>query len=312
MRVSIFLCALCLLCGTVERAESQGKKGYNIWSKEKVRYLRNKVDLDPYNPQVRVLLANALYADGMRFEARKQLQEALRLQGDFAEAHCNLGVILHSEGMLNEAQEHYEAALRLDSTMVEAMAGLGTLLCSIERQSEGLEFLERVVGQDPRRNSARYNMAVAYHKVGDFKRAIDHLEILLATDVAYPGARRSLALAYYSLGLRRLQAKQHALALEVLDQALAHEQREANMHFAKGLAHMEMREYTEAMAVFRETVRLESDHLPALHNLGAVYERLGRLEEAVRCYQQVKELAPHLSTIEAVKHASFDVDYLID
>ena len=54
-----------------------------------------------------------------------QLKEALELDPNYAEAHCNLAVILHSQGYTHDAKHHYEESLRLDSLMVEAMAGLG-------------------------------------------------------------------------------------------------------------------------------------------------------------------------------------------
>ena len=306
------LWAFCMLCWGAERGEGQARKAYNIWAKEKVRYLQTKVTRSPYDPQLRVLLAKAFYEDGKKYKARKQLQEALALDPDFAEAHCNLAVILHSQGMADEARQHFEAALGQDSTMVEAMAGLGTLLCGIEQQAEGLEYLEKVVALEPQQTRARFNMAVAYHKIGDFKKAIEHLEALLIADADYPGARRGLARAYYSLTLRRLQAKQPELALESIDRALIYEREDGNLFFAKGLAHLGQRQYDRAEVAFKEVVALEGDHVPALHNLGTVCERLGRLQEAARYYEQVRELTPHLATIEAVKHATYDVEYLVE
>ena len=308
--MKLLLTILCLIACT-GHVEAQGKKTYNVWSKEKVRYLKHKVIRDPYNVQLRLLLANAYHADGKNYEARDQLQEALELQPDSPEAHCNLAVILHSQGIMEDARKHYEVALELDSTMVGAKAGLGTLLCRLEKQAEGLEYLEQVVAADPKHSNARYNIAVAYHKIGDFRKAIEHLEALLATDADYPGARRALARAYYSLGLLRLQARQPDMALEVLCKAVEYEKSNENMLFAKGLAHMDRGEYPEAEVAFKEVVEMEMDHVPALHNLGVVYEQMGRLQDAAKYYDRVKKLTPHLSTIEAVKHATFDVNYLV-
>jgi len=129
---------LALLCSEGQ-AQRQDKRGYNLWAKEKIRYLNAKVIIEPYNPQLRVLLANAYFDDGQKYEAKRLLLEALQLDPDYAEAHCNLAVILHVQGYDREAEHHYEEALRLDSLMVEAMAGLGTLLCRTERQAEGIE-----------------------------------------------------------------------------------------------------------------------------------------------------------------------------
>ena len=294
------------------QAQRQGKRAYNLWAKEKIRYLNAKVTINPYNPQLRVLLANAYFDDGQKYEAKRLLLEALELAPNYAEAHCNLAVILHGQGYEREAERHYEEALRLDSLMVEAMAGLGTLLCRTERQAEGLEYLEKVISIQPDHVNARFNMAVAYHKVGDFKKSIEHLETLLQVDFQYRGARRALARAYYSLGLVRLQAQQPKLALDVLAKAVEYEQDNESMFFAKGLAHLDSGDHAKAEAAFKQVLALSEDHIPALHNLGAICEKTERYAEAVQYYGKVQQLAPHLATIEAVKHASYNVNYLIE
>ena len=294
------------------QAQRQDKRGYNLWAKEKIRYLNAKVTLEPYNPQLRVLLANAYFDDGQKYEAKRLLQEALQLDPNYAEAHCNLAVMLHGQGYDREAKHHYEEALRLDSLMVEAMAGLGTLLCRTEHQAEGLEYLEKVIAVQPDHVGARFNMAVAYHKVGDFKKSIEHLETLLQVDFQYRGARRALARAYYSLGVLRLQAQQPELALAVLTKAIEYEQDNESMLFAKGLAHLDSGDLAGAEAAFKQVIALTGDHIPALHNLGAICEKTERFAEAIQYYDKVQQLAPHLATIEAVKHASYNVNYLIE
>lgn len=311
MKAVLAFLLLALLCSEGQ-AQRQDKRAYNLWAKEKIRYLNAKVTIEPYNPQLRVLLANAYFEDGRKYEAKRLLLEALQLDPDYAEAHCNLAVILHVQGYDREAEHHYEEALRLDSLMVEAMAGLGTLLCRTERQAEGLEYLEKVIAIQPDHVSARFNMAVAYHKIGDFKKSIEHLETLLQVDVTYRGARRALARAYYSLGLVRLQAQQPELALAVLAKAVEYEQDNESMFFAKGLAHLDSGDLAEAEAAFRRVIALSGDHIPALHNLGAICEKTERYAEAIQYYGKVQQLAPHLATIEAVKHASYNVNYLIE
>lgn len=311
MKIWISLLLLALVA-TGAHAQLEGKRRYSVWAKEKIRYLNAKIIIDPYDRHLRVLLANAYFDDGQKYEAKEQLKQALEIDPNYAEAHCNLAVILHGQGYKNEAKHHFEVALRLDSLMIEAMAGYGALLCRSQHQAEGLEYLEKVVAIQPDHVRARFNMAVAYHKVGDFKESIDHLEILLRTDVKYPGARRALARAYYSLGLLRLQAEQPDLALEVLTKAVEYEQESKDMFFAKGLAHMDSGDLVGAEQVFKQVVALEGDHIPALHNIATICEKTDRLEEATEYYLRVQQLAPHLPSMEAVKHATYKVEYLVE
>ena len=91
--------------------DGAAKEGYNVWSKERVHRLHQRVLLEPDNVRVRLLLANAYYEDGETWEAKRELRRALEIKPDYPEAHCNLAVILHAQSSLSEARRHYEAAL---------------------------------------------------------------------------------------------------------------------------------------------------------------------------------------------------------
>ena len=75
---------------------------------------------------------------------------------------------------------------------------------------------------------------------------------------------------------------------------------------------MQLEELEEAEKAFVAAVKLESDHVPALHNLAVIYDRTERMEEALSYYEKVQALAPHLHTIDAVRHAHYDVKFLVE
>ena len=74
-------------CITVE-----AKGGYNVWAKEKIRYLNSRIIRDPYNPQLRLLMANAYSNDGRKFGQK----EYRALVGFYLCEASQLGVLLHS------------------------------------------------------------------------------------------------------------------------------------------------------------------------------------------------------------------------
>jgi tetratricopeptide (TPR) repeat protein len=84
------------------------------------------------------------------------------------------------------------------------------------------------------------------------------------------------------------------------------------MYFAKGLAHMDSGDLVGAEEAFKQVITLEQDHIPALHNLGTICEKMDRAEEAIEYFLKVQQLAPHLPTMEAVKHSSYKVEYLVE
>ena len=119
------------------QAQRQDKRAYNLWAKEKIRYLNAKVTINPYNPQLRVLLANAYFDDGQKYEAKRLLLEALELDSNYAEAHCNLAVILHGQGYDREAEHHYEEALRARFADGRSHSRAGDLALSHRAPSRG-------------------------------------------------------------------------------------------------------------------------------------------------------------------------------
>ena len=256
---------LSLLLGLGVQEDAQGKQGYNIWAKERVRFLRTRVNLNPQDPGLKVQLANAYHEDGRSYEALKLLRAALELQPEFPEAHCNMAVILHIQGRFADARSHYEVAIVQDSTLLEARAGLGTLLCRADQELAGLRILQEVLEEDPDRINARFNMAVAYHKLEEFEKAIDHLEIVRAQDANYKGVKPALGRSYYSRGLTLLRAQLLRGAVDAFRSSLEFLKYNAKLHYALGLAHMDLEELAEAEAAFKQAVYLESDHVPHLY-----------------------------------------------
>ena len=302
--------ALALL--VVNPDSGQGKEGYNLWTKERIRYLLQRAMREPDDAGLQVMLSKAYFEDSQPRMAEEHLRLALKLEPGYAEAHCNLAVMLHTQRRLSGARQHYEAALAADSSMVEAMAGLGTLLCGTDRKGRGISYLERVLELDPSRLKARYNLAVAYHHVGDYRSSIAHLQTLLVEEPGYPGGRRALAQAYFGRGLLLLQAKQPEESLVFFQRALERDAADDDFHFAAGIAHMRLGDMQLAERSFAAAIALNGEHVPALHNLATVYERTDRPAAAWRYYDRVRALTPHLDSIEAARAATYDETYLVE
>lgn len=300
--------ALVLCCRQGAGAGEHGpREGYQIWSKERIRYYSTRVMMNPDNAQLRVLLGNAYYADGQVARAGDELRQAVELQPRLAAAHSNLAVVLQAQGQFPEARAHFEEALHQDSSMVEAMVGLGTLLCRMGLAGEGLVYLEGALALDPGQQTVRYDLGVAYCQSGDYRQAISHLEKILEVDSLYAGAAPALGRAYYRLGLNYLQAKQAPQALGCFASSLRYCQGDADLFFAKGLAHVAEQEFAAAESAFKEVVRLEEGYMPAFQELGALCERTQRPQEAQYYYQQAQKWAPRWPMLQAVRKAQSEV-----
>ncbi|HJN28823.1 MAG TPA: tetratricopeptide repeat protein [Candidatus Latescibacteria bacterium] len=296
---------------TLVHSPTGAKTRYNVWAKEKVRYHHERVQKDPYNAELRVLLGNAYFADGDYIRASAEMGHAIELDSLYAEAYCNLGIVLQAQSRRTEAERAYRRALDLDSFLVEAMAGLGTLLCRSLRHGEGIDYLAKTIELDGRRDDARFNLGVAYHRVGDYRRAVAQLEILRERHFEFPGSARALSQAYFARGLVLFDAELIKQALTFFDKS-SDLREHADVRYAMGLAHLKQEDLVAAEYSFARAIELEPDHVPALHNLAVVYEQTDRPHMATPLLNQVVQLTPHLATIDAARNATYDETVLME
>jgi tetratricopeptide (TPR) repeat protein len=134
---------------------------------------------------------------------------------------------------------------------------------------------------------------------------------LLSQQPGYPGGHHALAQAHFSRGLILLNAKQPRESLEFFELALEGGT-DDDFFFAMGIAHLKLGEMQQAEGAFSSAVKLNEEHVPALHNLATVFELTDRTAQAWHYYDRVRALAPHIDSIEAAREAIYDEAYLME
>jgi Flp pilus assembly protein TadD len=103
----------------------------------------------------------ALLVDGGRIDdAIPHLEEAVRLEPAFAEAHTNLGAALAKRGRLAEAMAHYREAIRLSPGLAQAHNNLGLALARAGDVEGAVREIREAVRLAPDRQDFRYNLSV--------------------------------------------------------------------------------------------------------------------------------------------------------
>ena len=101
--------------------------------------------------------------------------------------------------------------------------------------------------------------------------------------------------AHHVVGLKRYEAGELDEAIEAYRRALSGEAPLPETHFMLGVAledHLGHGVSDEALKHFRETVRMDPDHLIAWFYLGLVYEKRGLTDEALRVYREALRTNP--------------------
>ena len=153
---------------------------------------------------------------GQLDEARRRLDEALRLAPQHAEARSNLGTVLQMQGRLAEAAPHLERAVALAPNDDRVRFNYANGLAAAGRVDEAVSELRRVIALNPDNADAHFNLAMLVGPRGQVDEAIALLRRVIAISPRNSEAYRNLSVA---LGLRgdideAIGAAQAALRIE--------------------------------------------------------------------------------------------------
>jgi tetratricopeptide (TPR) repeat protein len=86
--------------------------------------------------------------------------------------------------------------------------------------------------------------------------------------------------------------KDYATLLENAKLLVEHHPRSALANYILGTAYGKLNYFSDAVAAFREAIKLQPGYTDAWNNLGWAYAQAGRFADAVGAYQQLTKLAP--------------------
>jgi len=162
---------------------------------------------EPASAAARLGLAGALATDGRLREAIAELEQALSLQPEFAEAHANLGVVYSQREQTELAEAAFTEALRLDDALSAAHLGLGRVLMARDDMEAAARALERALETTPDSAKAEYFLGVTWVARGQLDEGAAHfkraLELGADEVVGTTGAKLAfgrLAAAYDAVG----------------------------------------------------------------------------------------------------------------
>ncbi|MGA8593210.1 MAG: tetratricopeptide repeat protein [Bryobacteraceae bacterium] len=98
-------------------------------------------------------------------EAQKEVEAAVKFDGDSPRTECVLGRIALRRSNLDEAYAHYSRAFALDPGNAEAQIGLGRILAISEKPQEAAKYLRMAVQSDPLNERAHYWLASVSKKL---------------------------------------------------------------------------------------------------------------------------------------------------
>lgn len=135
-----------------------------------IEHYRKALDMNPRLPGVHYELAEAILESSpndaqSQAEAEKELETAVKFDGDSARTECMFARIASRRADLDGAYAHYTRAFALDPGEVEVQIGLGRLLASRGKPEEAAKYLRLAVQSDPLNGEAHYRLASVSKKL---------------------------------------------------------------------------------------------------------------------------------------------------
>ena len=96
----------------------------------------------------------------------------------------------------------------------------------------------------------------------------------------------------FNLGLAYGNAGQYEEAIASYKEALRIKPDDADAHYNLGYVYRELGQYEEAIASFKKSIRIKPDDANAHYSLGLAYDESGQYEEAIASYKEVLRIKP--------------------
>jgi tetratricopeptide (TPR) repeat protein len=132
---------------------------------------------------------------------------------------------------------------------------------------------------------AKLNEAIALHQQGRFEQAIT-----LYSDILKVEPRHFDAI--HLLGVIADHMKNHRLAVDLIDQAIAINSSNADAYFNRGNALKELNQLDAAVESYDKAVRLNPRYANAFNNRGVVLQKLSRFAAAAESYGKAVRIKP--------------------
>jgi tetratricopeptide (TPR) repeat protein len=245
------------------------------------------IRLDPTNAEPWTFRGNMYRALGRLREARADQEEALRLRPNYAVAHVHLGHVFYYLGQLDRAIAEYEKAIGLKPDMPQAHASLMRALLRQGRTDQVMATYHRQERVLERFTDAYVLVGGALYNDGKFHEA----EMAFRNALRF-ASREEGEVAHYDLG--NALAKQNELreAIAEYREAVRLNPNFADVYVNLASALSKLGNVADAEAAYREGIRHRPADVKAHYNLANLLSRQKRFAEAAAEYRTAVHYQP--------------------
>jgi len=217
---------------------------------------------------------DAFYEDGLKAEAAKCYETAVRIHTQDSFALFRLGNLARERNDLRVAAEWYMKAVVHRHNMSEAHNNLGITYSELGRPESALASFDRALTHQPTLADAHYNRANVLKDLGKVDDA------LLGYNKAVKMAPDNVQY-YNNLALGLMAKGDYAGAVDMCDFCLRIDPTYSTAHYNLANALLEVGNLEGAVKSYQAAVKVRPDEAEYHHNLAFTYERMRKPKEAV-------------------------------
>ena len=233
-------------------------------AKAKFAFLRS-IELEPDHLEARLELAQ--YYGGLTNydKAFSYVNEALRINQNYARAYFIKGLIYRKGGIDSLAISSLQTAAELDANTIEPYIFLG-IIHGEQNNPLAVDYYNSALEIDPNNQQVIYALAYFYQENGEYRKALNRYEQLITLD-------EENALAYYNRGYIHLKyLDQPDSALVEFSNALEKNPKYFQAYYNRGLASEQLGDIESAKLDYKAALTLS-------HNYPLAIEGMNRLDQ---------------------------------
>ena len=178
-------------------------------------YFRRSIERDPSFALGYVGLAD-YYGDRERHKAKENVNRALALDDNLAEAHGTLGYQYMLDYDWARSEQHMTRALELDPKNLELHRWIGQRLMMLGRYDEAFASYRRALEIDPTSSPVQFIFGACLVASGQLDKGIEYLENAIKADPSFVWSHSQLSFAYRFKNDYARAAEQRAISQELL------------------------------------------------------------------------------------------------
>ncbi len=222
--------------------------------------------------------AVALNDSEFGIDAILELQEAVKLDSTFTQAHSLMGDIYSGQGNYDQAAGAYEKACQLDPWGFNDHFKLGNVYKILKKFAKAVEVLQRAITLKPDHPQANLSLGLCYFELEDYDNARKYCEKAATLDPS----NMEIAIA---LGDIHSKTGNHYESINFYKQALEADPKRADLMIKLGMVYVEQERFEPAELILNKAVDLEPNNPKTHAALGYCFLKNKDPQKALENYQ---------------------------